>query len=309
MLYCQGTVAFVIARFRVMPLLRASLLKSEPAGRLRSLDELFALAHAMENEAANRYGELAEDMRRQNKDDLAAVFAQLAAAEREHADSVSRWSQARRGKAPDPALVRWEAPETFDQETATEVKTSRLMTPYRALAMAVRNEERAFAFWSYLAAYSEDPEIKKASETMANEELGHVATLRKERRRAYHREHARKSRDGSDGAVQSRMDAQRLELRLAAQLADIERRLAGPASVRAKELRDQTMGMAQQAGHFGSFPPALEHRDAQAVAEALTDAYLEGAENSENETRVEALQELAAKAIARLAWLRSLAAG
>src|SRR5690349_9080777 len=109
--YYQGTVAFVIARFRVMPLLRASLLKSEPAGRLRSLDELFALAHAMENEAANRYGELAEDMRRQNKDDLAAVFAQLAAAEREHADSVSRWSQARRGKAPDPALVRWEAPE------------------------------------------------------------------------------------------------------------------------------------------------------------------------------------------------------
>jgi rubrerythrin len=290
----------------VMPLLRASLLKSEPAGSLRSLDELFALAHAMEAEAANRYGELAEEMRRQNKPDLAVVFAQLAAAEREHVESVSRWSQARRGRLPDPTLVRWEAPETFDQETATEVKTSRLMTPYRALAMAVRNEERAFAFWSYLAAYSEDPEIKKASETMANEELGHVATLRKERRRAYHREHDAR---GGDGTVQSRVDAQRLELRLAARLADIERRLAGPAAVRAKELLDQTMGMAQQAGHFGSFPSALEQRDAQAVAETLVDAYLEGAENSEDETRVEALQELAAKAIARLAWLRSLAVG
>lgn len=45
-----------------MPLLRASLLKSEPAGELRSLDELFALAHAMEQEAANRYGELADEM-------------------------------------------------------------------------------------------------------------------------------------------------------------------------------------------------------------------------------------------------------
>ena len=54
-----------------------------------------------------------------------------------------------------------------------------MTTPYRALAMAVRNEERAFAFWSYVAAYSEDSEIKKAAEAMAREELGHVSTLRK----------------------------------------------------------------------------------------------------------------------------------
>ena len=54
-----------------MPLLRTSLLMSEPAGTLESLDELFALANAMEEEAANRYAGLAEDMRRQNKGDLA----------------------------------------------------------------------------------------------------------------------------------------------------------------------------------------------------------------------------------------------
>jgi len=50
------------------------------------------------------------------------------------------------GKDPDPTLVRREASETFGADAATEVKTSRLMMPYRALAMAVRNEERAFAF-------------------------------------------------------------------------------------------------------------------------------------------------------------------
>ncbi|MGX4803285.1 hypothetical protein [Bradyrhizobium guangdongense] len=71
-------------------------------------------------------------------------------------------SQSRQGK--DPALVRWKAPETFVAETAAEMKNSGLMKPYRALATAVRNEEQAFAFWSYLAAYSEDPQIKKASE-------------------------------------------------------------------------------------------------------------------------------------------------
>lgn len=292
-----------------MPFLRTSLLSAEPAGVLESLDELFALAHAMEQEAANKYDSLAVEMRGQGKDDLAEVFTRLAAAEREHVDSVTHWSQTRRGKSPDPALVRWEAPETLPPDAAAEVKTSRLMTPYRALAMAVRNEERAFAFWSYLAAYSEDPEIKRASETMAEEELGHVATLRKERRRAYHREHDQRSGERPSGEAQSRVDARRLELRLAAQLADIERRLAGPAALRAKELLDQTMSMAAEAGHVGSLPGALEQRDAQAIAEALADAYLEGAENSNDETRVKALQELAAKAIARLAWLRSLVVG
>lgn len=290
-----------------MPFLRASLLKSEPAGALRSLDEMFALAYAMEQEAATRYEELAHEMRRQNKNDLATVFADLAAAERDHVDSVTRWSQSRRGKAPDPALVRWEAPATFDSETSAELTGSQLMTPYRALAMAVRNEERAFAFWSYLAAYSADTEIKKAAEAMAKEELGHVATLRKERRRAYHREHDRKEGIETTGAASAEIGARSLELRLAGQLADLEHRLEGPAATRTRQLLDQTMGMADEVGDFGSFPGALERRDAQTIAEALVDAYLEGADNSSDETRVAVLQGLAEKAIARLAWLRSLA--
>jgi rubrerythrin len=289
-----------------MPLLRASLLRSEPAGSLRSLDEMFALAHAMEQEAANRYSGLADDMRRQNKDDLSAVFTQLADAEREHVDSVTRWSQSRRGKDPDPALVRWEVPETFDSEAATELKTSRLMTPYRALAMAVRNEERAFAFWSYLAAYSEDPDIKKAAEAMAKEELAHVSILRKERRRAYHREHDRERGEEAGRAAASRIDARRLELRLAGHLSDLQRRLEGQAATRARELLDETMRMANVAGDGGSFPAALERLDPQAIAEALADAYLEGAERSDDAARVEIMQGLAEKAIARLAWLRSL---
>ena len=289
-----------------MPLLRTSLLMSEPAGTLESLDELFALANAMEMEAANRYAGLAEDMRRQNKGALADVFAHLAAAEREHVDSVARWSQSRRGKAPDPALVRWEAPETFDAGTAREIGASRLTTPYRALAMAVRNEERAFAFWSYVAAYSKDSEIKQAAEAMAREELGHVSTLRKERRRAYHKEHevARPSGRGDTGMMQ--IDARALELRLAAQLADLERGLDGTAATRTRELAEETMRMSGQTEGVGKFPALLEQRDAETISETLADAYLEAAENSNDQIRVVLLQGLAERAIARLAWLRSL---
>lgn len=291
-----------------MLLVKTLLLKSEPAGTLHSLDELFALAHAMEQEAATRYTELAEEMQHQKKDDLADVFANLAAAEREHADSVTNWSQSRRGKNPDPALVRWEAPEIFDAEAAAEMKTSRLTTPYRALAIAVRNEERAFAFWSYLAAYSNDIEIKQAAEAMAKEELGHVSTLRKERRRAYRREQNLKQED-SARAAPVHIDARRLELRLAAQLAELERRLDGPAAARTRELIEETTATSDEAGGIGSFPGSMEGKDSVEIAEALVDAYLEGAERSEDAGRVETLQRLAEKAIARLAWLRSLAPG
>ncbi|WGD55034.1 ferritin family protein [Bradyrhizobium sp. CB1650] len=291
-----------------MPLLRTTLLRTEPAGTLHSLDELFALANAMEHEAATNYAELAEEMQRQGRPDLVAVFADLAAAEREHVDSVQRWSQSRCGKAPDPALVRWQAPETFDPETSAEIKASRLMTPYRALAMAVQNEERAFAFWSYLAAFAQDAEIKRAAEAMAREELGHVSTLRKERRRAYHREHGQKDADGLARAAPSRVDARRLELRLAAHLSDAERCLHGAEAARAHELLDETMEMADRAGSFGSFSGALERRDAEVIAEALADAYLDGAERSDDAERVQILQRLAERAILRLAWLRSLLA-
>jgi rubrerythrin len=289
-----------------MLLSRTLLLKNEPAGTLRSLDELFALASAMEKEAADRYAGLADEMRAQKREDLQAVFAELADAEREHVDSVTRWSQSRRGKAPDPALVRWEAPETFDVETAREIGKSRLTTPYRALAMAVRNEERAFAFWSYVAAYSEDSEIKRAAETMAREELGHVSKLRKERRRAYHKEHeeTERRRRGDTGVMQ--IDARALELRLAAQLADLERGLDGAAATRTRELREETMQMSQKADGIGKLPIALEQRDAETISEALADAYLEGAESSDDQTQVVLLQGLAERAIARLAWLRSL---
>jgi rubrerythrin len=285
-------------------------LKAEPAGHLHSLDELFALADAMEKEAAARYSELAAEMQRQNKPDMAAVFTQLAAAEREHVDSVTRWSQSSRGKAPDPALVRWQAPETLDNETQAEMKTSRLVTPYRALAIAVRNEERAFAFWSYLAAFADDSEIKQAAEAMAREELGHVAILRKERRRAYHEEHDATRKHGRDdtaaGRGEGQIDASALERRLAGHLSELERRLDGAPARRTHELLDQTVAMSAEAKGIGRFPAGMEQGDAQSIAEALTDAYLESAERADNPVRLEKLQALSERAIARLAWLRSL---
>lgn len=284
------------------------LLKSEPAGTLHSLDELFALAHAMEQEAADRYGELAEHMRRQNKDELATTFTELAAAERAHVDSVARWSQSRTGHAPDPATIRWQAPETFDSEAATEMQSSRLVTPYRALAMAVRNEERAFAFWSYVAAYAQTPAIKSAAESMAREELGHVATLRAQRRRAFHAERDTKPASGAavPTGVGAQVDAGTLEHRLELLLGRIDNGLTGAAADRVRELQRETAAMAVEAEGAVLVNAPLDAADAPALAEALADAYLDGAERATDAEQLDRLQRLAEKAVARLAWLHSL---
>jgi len=157
-----------------------------------------------------------------------------------------------------------------------------------------------------VAAYSKDSEIKQAAEAMAREELGHVATLRRERRRAYHEEHeeAGRSRRGDTDLMQ--IDARALELRLAAQLADLERGLDEAAATRTRELLEETMQMSGETEGVGKFPALLEERDAQTISETLADAYLEAAENSNDQTQVALLQGLAERAIARLAWLRSL---
>lgn len=291
-----------------MLLSRALLLKEHPKETLHSLDELFALADAMEREAAHKYDELATAMQEQGRRDLAAVFDDLAAAEREHVDSVTRWSQSRLGHPPDPALVRWRIPETFDAEATAEMKTSRLVTPYQALAMAVQNEERAFAFWSYMAAFAEGPDIKAACETMAREELGHVATLRRERRRAYHDELTGKGEQTlsrAAHAAERMVDARMLELRLAERLGGSDH-LPWAAGKRLAELRQEALDMAGQSAGIGNVPAAIAERDAQAIAEALADIYLAAAETAGDERRVDVLQSLAMKAIARLAWLRSL---
>ncbi|WP_257170518.1 ferritin family protein [Bradyrhizobium sp. SRS-191] len=288
-----------------MLLSRTLLLRSEPAGSLHSLEEMFALANAMEQEAADRYTELAEEMQRQGRGDLTKVFADLAAAEREHVDSVVKWSHARTGRAPDASMVRWQAPETFDADAVAEIESSRLMTPYRALSMAVRNEERAFAFWSYLAAYSDSADVKTASEAMAREELGHVAALRKERRRAYHLENEAR-RASLTVTPGGNATAGQLEHRLAGLLFEMAARRRGPQADRLRELAQDAEMMAADAADVMDLPAALAQSDAPVIAEALADAYLDYAERATEPDQLDLLQRLASQAIARLAWLRSL---
>ena len=284
-----------------------SLLKTTPPDAVRSLDELFAIAQFMEHEAATRYTQLAGRMRVEGNVQLAELFERLASDERGHEASVLSWSERRSGKAPSPAAIRWALPETFDEETAGDLTSSRLTDAYRVLSMAVRNEERAFALWSYIAAAAETPEIQEAAERMAHEELEHASMLRRARRAAFHAERAAGLHGPALPVETSLAQAARLETRLADQLLFIAGRQAGDEAGKARELAAETRGMAHAVAALtteSDDAKTFEDLDAAMTAERLVEIYLDAGDRSRDETVVAAVQTLARQAIARLAWLR-----
>jgi len=284
-----------------------ALLREEPAGSVKSLEELFALAAAMEQEAAARYAGIAERMRQEGDPALAEVFERLSADERGHLDSVVHWSKATKGQPPDPARIRWEPPETFDDEGVATAHP-RLLSAYRALSMAVRNEERAFAFWSYVAAHAETAEVRQAAEAMAHEELGHVATLRRERRQAFHAER------GKAGGHPESQEREVGQAALERRLADLLEAVAGGVTPAERAQLEQLAGEARRlADELDGAPVAVGGTmsaeavpdDPVALAELLTERYLEAGDTLQDEEALHRVQAMAGSAIARLAWLRN----
>jgi rubrerythrin len=110
--------------------------------------------------------------------------------EKRHIDAVGRWAKSLHQEVGPAHSFAWRLPGEIGASW-DEVQDSSLLTPYRALAIAVTNEERAFAFYAYVAAHATDPEVQRQAEMMAREELAHASELRVRRRQAYRREYAR----------------------------------------------------------------------------------------------------------------------
>jgi len=157
---------------------------------------MMSLAAALESEAVTRYEQLAAAMTGRGEHGLAATFKAMLEEERDHLAGIERWSRELTGAAPAVAATSWVLPPEI-ANSWDEALASALLTPYKALSIAVLNEERGFAFYSYLAAHAYTDAVRGAAERLAREELGHAALLRRERRRAYRRER----RQGSAGSL------------------------------------------------------------------------------------------------------------
>ena len=155
---------------------------------VRTPGDLMSVALYAEREAVRRYTRLAEAMRRYGNEDAALLFERMIREEREHERLIEEWVQLEGIEVrTDIGPVTWEDPQVptdYDSDAVDPAHS----TPYRALAFAVHNEERAFHFYAEVAANAEDDTLREYAETLAREELGHAALLRAMRRRAWREE-------------------------------------------------------------------------------------------------------------------------
>ena len=142
---------------------------------IQSAPELYAHAIAIEEEAAQRYAEFAERMDDEGREDLARVFAMLAATEAEHLEALERRSEGIKLPAVAAGTYSWiygGAPETPARELVY-----RLMTPRQALSIALDAEQRAQAFFEQICWSASDPALRALAREMAAEEREHAALI------------------------------------------------------------------------------------------------------------------------------------
>jgi len=267
--------------------------------QMSSSDELFAVAAALEREAAARYRALSARMLRQGDIAMAAQFDLLASMEDRHADDVAKRGQQAAGHASAIRSAGWELPRSYDEEEARGATLS----PYQALAFAVRNEERAFVFYTYVAAETEDPGVRTLAEDLARDELEHAALLRRHRRRAFHSERP--------AAVE--LPASVEDLRAAAQRSDSEAAAAHMALAQALDEAGEAQDAAifrrlavqeekSAAGAIGAAIPKLRSvADGLRLLEEAFDRLALIGERSNDERIVAEAQRLEAEMVARLA--------
>lgn len=142
-----------------------------------SFDVASFLAHALafENEAAERYDELADSMEVHNNHEVAQLFRRMAGFSRMHADAV----KGRAGSVELPHFKPWEYQWTGAEgpEVTPVERTHYLMTPYHCLTLALHNEQRGRDFYQGVVDGSSDPEVKRLAKQMAEEEQEHVLVL------------------------------------------------------------------------------------------------------------------------------------
>lgn len=264
-----------------------------------SADELLAVAQALEREAAARYRALSARMARQGDSSMAAQFAVLAGMEDRHASDIAERGQALLGHAPALPSAGWDLPPTYDEEEARGA----MLGAYQALAFAVRNEERAFVFYTYVAAEAEDPEVRALAEQLARDELQHAALLRHHRRRAFHAERPVAAEIPQSVDALRRL-AQRWDRQAAAAHAALAKALdeVGETEDAAIFRRLAAQEAETAAGAVGDVIPKLRSAaDGLRLLEEAFDRCASIGEKSNDERVVAEAQRLAGERIARLA--------
>ena len=140
-----------------------------------ALPEFLAHAVALEQEAADRYLELADMMEAHRNDAVSAVFRDMTRFSELHRDEI----KARVVSIELPQLKSWEYRWRSPPEAGGEEGFDYLMEPYHALKYARANELRAMEYYRSVEQASADAEVKRLAAAFAEEETEHLAALDK----------------------------------------------------------------------------------------------------------------------------------
>lgn len=294
---------------------KEQLLTTQPPAPVASIGELYMIAVAQAEKAAQRYGKLAA-ARDNAFEPIRCVFEVLSGREQERVESVNASCLAAIGRSPDPSDLRWTPPDLVPTEELSDVENSFLATPYGAWALAVRHRERAFVFWTYVAALAENIGARAAAEDLAREALHDGNLLRRQRRLAWR---AEQKTAAADRLARDSESAETAELSQAALLESLLLKdvLAWssdmPAVQRARLLSligadaNAPAVVMDDAAASRSEPLEETKRRALRHAEQLSSIYLDEADHAVDQSRLELAQQLAARSITRLADLRAIA--
>jgi rubrerythrin len=140
-----------------------------------TLPEFLAHAIAMEEEAAERYLELADMMESHRNDEVSALFRNMHRFSLMHRDAIRE----RVGSVVLPKLKSWEYRWRTPPEMGDEEAFDYMIEAYNALKYARANEVRAMEYYRAVAGESDDAEVNRLAGEFPAEEQEHVAALDK----------------------------------------------------------------------------------------------------------------------------------
>jgi len=137
------------------------------------------LAHAvtLENDAAERYDELADAMDTHNNDEVAELFRTMAYYSRKHLAEAAEYARNHAGGLPSLKVWEYEWPEKESPENAALDSAHYLMTAYQALQLAREAEVHARDFYLSVAENAQDSEVTKLAKEFSEEEAEHVEAI------------------------------------------------------------------------------------------------------------------------------------
>jgi len=141
-----------------------------------SLQDALDLAVLVEEEARDRYDELAEQMTQFRTRGAAEFFSKMVRVEELHRAHLRKKREAQFGQAP----VTVKRAQLFDVEAPDFDAARVFMTPRQALEAAMASEKKAHQFFATALATIQDPATRALFSELAQEELVHQKLVQDE---------------------------------------------------------------------------------------------------------------------------------